>query len=131
MAPRPSSVLVLDDATVPAVLASNSHVVIHRAGGFLQAAALLASQRPRWVVMRPERAWHRRFVLTLPATSRPAILSVGRARCDIADGWVDDCLTPEDAALALDSAEQRAELRRLRATVAPARPERAEVLGAA
>jgi hypothetical protein len=38
---------------------------------------------------------------------------------------------PEDAALALDSAEQRAELRRLRATVARARPERAEVLGAA
>ncbi|MEW5738786.1 MAG: hypothetical protein AB1938_07655 [Myxococcota bacterium] len=107
-------------------------VVFHHAGGVLQAAALMASAHPRLVLMRPERAWHRRFLLTLPASVRPAVVAVGtKAPPELADGWLDPRLSPEDAALALEYAEHRAELRRLRATVAPARPEFAEALGAA
>ena len=115
MSPRASSVLVLDDASVPQVLQSDGRrVVVHRVHGVLQAAVVLASERPPWLVINPARAWHRQFVRLLPEWSRPTIVAVGRPAVDAAlvDGWLDPAASPDETWAALDRALRRAAQRR-------------------
>lgn len=89
MSSRPSSVLILDDADVPPVLLAGDGVVVHRAHGLLQAGALLASERPRWLVVNPKRAWHRRVLAVIPREVRPVVIGVGDASGDDVDArWL-------------------------------------------
>lgn len=88
MSPRPPSVLVLDDADVPVLDLAGPELVVHHVHGLLQAAALLVSERPRWLVMNPKRAWHRRVLALLPRELRPAVIGVGEGRSDVVDAWL-------------------------------------------
>lgn len=105
MSSRPSSVLILDDADVPPVPQAGDGVVVHRAHGLLQAGALLASERPRWLVMNPKRAWHRRVLAVIPHEVRPAVIGVGDGPDDVVDArW----LPSSPLAAVLDGASREA-----------------------
>lgn len=88
MSLRPPSVLVLDDADVPVLDVAGPDLVVHRVHGLLQAAALLVSERPRWLVVNPKRAWHRRVLAVIPRELRPAVIGMGEGRADFVDAWL-------------------------------------------
>jgi hypothetical protein len=112
MSLRPSSVLVLDDANVPVLDLAGLDLVVHRVHGLLQAAAVLASERPRWLVMNPKRAWHRRVLAVIPRELRPAVIGIGDGTSDAVDAWLSEA-TPLPAALerAQREADRRAHRR--------------------
>lgn len=115
MASRPPSVLVLDDADVPVLDLAGPDLVVHRVHGVLQAAALLVSERPRWLVMNPKRAWHRHVLAVLPRELRPAVVGIGEGRADFVDAWLSHA-TPVSVVLerAQREAAKRVDARRHR-----------------
>lgn len=116
MSIRPTSVLVLDDADVPVLDVAGLDVAVHRAHGLLQAAALLAHARPRWLVLNPKRAWHRRVLAAIPRELRPAVVGVGDGTDELVDAWWS---TSTPLPVALEHAA-RAAATRLRSTLGAA-----------
>jgi hypothetical protein len=105
-------VLILDDADVPPVIQAGDGVVVHRAHGILQAGALLANERPNWLVVNPKCAWHRRVLAVIPREARPAVIGVG-------DAWGDDIDARWLPSSPLAAVLERARQERLRRATPP------------
>ncbi len=105
--------LLLDGARLPPALADEAPPV-QRAGGFLQAAVLLARERPVAILLDPSIGWHATFARTLPRDRRPALLAVSRQSPgdDVADVWLPATADRAECAEKLSQLERRRAARR-------------------
>jgi hypothetical protein len=102
--------LVLDGAAPPPSVDGAGSYTLRHAASALEAAALMAKLRPALILVRPDLAWHRTFVETLPPSRRPAVVAVGQGpvHAGFVDEWLGGAPTPEEIPLRLQLAEERA-----------------------